>query len=148
LDKKRRRAPTFRPAENDRGTLVSIKFLPLAIGLGAALGFHDWSPRTPPPHVVNLFAQELQAQVGRRFGPLTLRAVRAEENELVVTLDGEAGWRGGMSSYTLTALVLHGFCSKPLAASYFAEGRTMRIDSLEAGARPIRGAPATRCPQA
>jgi hypothetical protein len=127
---------------------VSLKFLPVMIGLGAALGLHDWSPRTPAPRVVNLFAQELQAQVGRRFGPLTLRAVRAEENELVVTLDGAAGWRAGMPSSTLTALVVSGFCSRPLAASYFVEGRTMRIDSLEAGAQPVRGASATRCPQA
>lgn len=128
--------------------MVSLRFLPVMIGLGAALGLHDWSPRTPAPVEVGLFARELQSHVGRSFGPLTLRSVQAEGNELVLTLDGAAGWRGGTPSYAITANVLRGFCSKPEAASYFVEGRTMRIDLLEAGAHPIRGVPVTRCPQA
>jgi hypothetical protein len=128
--------------------LVSLKFLPLVIGLGAALGFHDWSPRTPAPLDTNLFAHELQSQIGRRFGPMTLRSVAAERDELVVTLDGAPGWRGGMPSYTITAFFLRGFCSGPAANSYFTEGRSIRLDLQEAGARPIRGVPITRCPQA
>jgi hypothetical protein len=131
-----------------RGNAVSLKFLPVMIGLGAALGFHDWSPRTPPPFEVSLFARELQSYVGRSFGVMTLRSVQAQDDELVLTLDGAAGWRGGTPSYSITASVLRGFCSKPMAASYFAEGRTIRIDLLEAGANPVRGVPVTRCPQA
>jgi hypothetical protein len=116
--------------------------LPLAVALGAGLSGCDAGPRD-----AGYFARRLQSQVGRKVGPMTMKSIVAEGNVLVVTFDGAVGWRRGMPSYAITAYFLEGFCAKPDAAAYFAEGRTLRVDSLEADASPIRGSPATRCPR-
>jgi hypothetical protein len=99
--------------------------------------------RGPPD--ASAFARRLQGMVGDTYGPVTLRSVAAEGDVLVITFDGEANWRRGTPSYVMTTDFLDGFCQAKLANGYFADGRSLRVDTLEAGAAPIRGTPVTRC---
>jgi hypothetical protein len=99
--------------------------------------------RGPPD--TSYFARRLQTMVGNTYGPVTLRSVAAEGSILVFTFDGEANWRRGTPSYAMTTEFLDGFCQAKLANGYFADGRSLRVDTLEAGAAPIKGAPVTRC---
>jgi hypothetical protein len=101
-----------------------------------------------PPHDAQGYARRLQSLVGRQFGPVTVRSLEAEDNVLVVTFDGPANWRQGMPSYVLTAYFMEGFCTRKEAAGYFAEGRSMRLVTLEEGGSRIAGPPVTRCPTA
>jgi len=93
------------------------------------------------------FARRVQHMVGRDYGPIpvTLKSAEAEGNALVFTFDGPAGWRGGYPSFMLTASFLDSFCETPAAKDYFGDGRTFRVDTLEAGQRPVRGSPVSRC---
>lgn len=110
------------------------------LGAGLALAACD----SGPPDA-RAFARRLQAMVGEDFGPVTLRSIEAEGNVLVVTFDGAANWRGGNPSYVITAQFLDGFCEAKAAAGFFGDGRTLRVDTLEAGRSPIKGAPVSRC---
>lgn len=94
------------------------------------------------------FARGMQQLVGRQMGPLTIASVAAEGNVLVVTLDGQAGWRGDTSSSGINAAFLSGYCRNPDAAIYFSAGRTMRVDTMENGQNRIQGQPIDRCPAA
>lgn len=91
------------------------------------------------------YARRVQGMVGESFGPVTLSSIEAEGNVLVVTFDGEPNWRGGNPSFIITAQFLDGFCQAKEASGFFAEGRTMRVDTLEDGRAPIKGLPVTRC---
>jgi hypothetical protein len=122
----------------------TFRFAPAAIGLGCALSLHGCERG---PRDARYFARHMQSQVGRTAGPTTISSIAAEGNALVVTLDGEIGWRRGTPSYAITAYFLEGFCKKPDVAVYFTEGRTLRVDSLEKGASAIRGSPVERCPR-
>ena len=93
-----------------------------------------------------LYAQRLHYMVGRNFGPLQLKSIEAENDVLVVTFDGPEGWRRGTPSYVITAYFLEGFCKAPDAAGYLVAGRTLRLDSYEAGRSLIRGTPVRHCP--
>jgi hypothetical protein len=97
------------------------------------------------PADASYFARRLQGMVGDNYGPVTLRSVAAEGNILVFTFDGEANWRRSTPSYVMTTEFLDGFCQAKLANGYFADGRSLRVDTLEAGGAPIKGAPVTRC---
>lgn len=91
------------------------------------------------------YARRAQRMVGQSFGPVTLSTIEAEGNVLVVTFDGKANWRGGNPSFIITAQFLDGFCEAKESSGFFAEGRTMRVDTLEDGRAPIKGSPVTRC---
>ena len=92
------------------------------------------------------YAREFQHMVGRSYGPLQLKSIEADGNVLVFTLDGPEGWRRGTPSYAITAYFLEGFCKGREASTYLAAGRTLRLDTLEAGKSPIRGTPVQHCP--
>jgi hypothetical protein len=97
------------------------------------------------PHDAADYARGSQSMVGIGSGPVTVKSVTAEDNVLVITVDGPENWRGGNPSFMLTAFALDGFCDARASKGYFAEGRKLRIDTLEAGRRLIRGQPVTRC---
>jgi hypothetical protein len=97
-----------------------------------------------PPDAAD-FARRAQHLVGHKNGPLVIDSVTAQDNVLVITVDGPENWRGGYSSYMLTAPFLDGFCRSSEAKGYFEDGRRLRVDTVEAGRRPIQGGPVSRC---
>jgi hypothetical protein len=92
------------------------------------------------------FAGRLRFMVGRGYGPVTVESVEAEGDVLVITFDGPANWRRATPSYIFTAHFLDGFCTVKEANGYFAEGRRLRLVTLEDGAARIAGDPVSRCP--
>jgi hypothetical protein len=94
------------------------------------------------------FAAFLQRRVGQRFADdLVLRAVRAEGNVLIATLDGPAGWRRGRSPVEISMVIAGAFCAPEAAdVAFFSFGRAIRVDSLENGGSPQAGAVIERCP--
>ena len=127
-----------------------------SIRLDAANAGPGWTgasiDRCPAPAETGLsaetFARGMQQLVGRQMGPLTIASIVAEGNVLVVTLDGQAGWRGEVSGGGINQAFLSGFCRNPDAASYFSGGRTMRVDTMENGQSRLQGEPIDRCPAA
>jgi hypothetical protein len=110
--------------------------------LGAGL-FLAGCDRGPPD--ASDYSRRLQSLVGRGFGPVSVASVHADANVLVVTFDGPANWRLGYPSFMFMAVFLDGFCQTAAAKNYFHDGRTLRIDTREAGRKPITGTPVSRC---
>jgi hypothetical protein len=94
------------------------------------------------------FARELQSKVGDTFGVMRLTSVEAEGNMLVLTFDGPPNWRLGNPGYVVTAAFLEGFCQTGKAKTYFADGRTLRLDTTEGGRLPTQGESVSHCPDA
>ena len=99
-----------------------------------------------PPRTASEYASRTQSLVGQSYGPMHIRSVEAENNSVVITIDGASGWRQGIPSYAMTAHFIDGFCHADKAAGYFAEGRSLRFDTMEGGRYLIRGAPLDHCP--
>jgi hypothetical protein len=93
------------------------------------------------------FAGRMQSLVGRTHGEITIRSIEAEGNILVITLDGPAGWRQAMPSYAMSAYFVDRICEDPKTARYFDNGRLLRLDSTDAGIRPVHGATMDHCPR-
>jgi hypothetical protein len=91
------------------------------------------------------FASVLQQQVGQNFQGMTLSAVRAEESNLVITVNGPPGWRAGQGMATMLGYFLSGFCAD-MTWPYFNHGRTLQLETLESGRNPLRSAVAEHCP--
>jgi len=127
-----------------------FRFALIASVLGMGLAIAACIDRDPDPKSAAGAARALQHMVGRTAGPVTIVSIAAErtggEDVLVVTFDGAAGWRRGMPSQTLSAPFLDGFCHSPRGEDYFADGRALRLDTLEAHDGRIPGAPVHRCP--
>ena len=98
------------------------------------------------PHTAADYASRVQYLVGQGYGPMHVSSVTAESNSVVITVDGPPGWRQGMPSYAMTAHFIDGFCQDGKAAGYFAEGRSLRFDTVEEGRYPIHGAALDHCP--
>ena len=123
--------------------MVGTPFLPAALVL-AALPVHAQETQQSGTTAAQ-YAQHLQSAVGREFdGGIVVRAVTAEQNTLVIAVDGPAGWRKALTPETISAGLVQGFCQE--AASFFDSGVTMRVDSLQDGAAPQKGSLVTRCP--
>jgi hypothetical protein len=115
------------------------------IGLAMATGLYRVAA-FGPPHSAADYAARTQNLVGQGYGPMRIRSVEAENNSVVITVDGPSGWRQNMPSYAMTAHFIDGFCRDGKAAGYFAEGRSLRFDTLEQSRYPIHGAPLDHCP--
>ena len=101
---------------------------------------------TRQPASAAAFARQMQSLVGHKHGGIEIRSVETEGDILVITLDGPAGWRQAMPSYAMTAYFVDRICEDPKAAHYFEDGRKLRLDSTDAGAYRVRGAPLDHCP--
>jgi len=113
------------------------------IVLLAVIGAFAGGSRTP--NDVAGYARQLQSRVGTKVGTGSVKSIEAEGNTLVVTIDGPENWRLGHMSYMLTAPFLEGFCNSGRAKPYFHDGRKIRLDTLEAGRRRVRGDAVSRC---
>jgi hypothetical protein len=83
--------------------------------------------------------------LGRDLGDGTvLTAARAEGQMLVLVMDGPPGWRARLYPDGVDQGFLGGFCQG--GRSSFFDGRTLRVDTTEAGANPMRGQVLTACP--
>ena len=117
----------------------------LFVGIAMATGLYRFAS-FGPPHTAADYAARTQSLVGQTYGPTRIRSVEAENESVVITVDGAPGWRRGMPSYAMTAHFIDGFCHADKAAGYFAEGRSLRFDTMEDGRYLIRGAPLDHCP--
>jgi hypothetical protein len=117
-------------------------FLISLLVLGAGLARCGWRPATAAD-----VAADMQTLVGDKHGDVTIRSVEAEGNVLVITLDGPPGWRQAMPSYAMTAYFVDRVCEDRKAARYFEHGRVLRLDSTDAGAHRVHGAPMDHCPR-
>lgn len=120
-----------------------IKTMLMALSLAAQ------SAPGPAPERIALspaqFAQALQRVVGQRYeGGVTIARIFAEDRNLVIVLDGPAGWRDAMSAAQVSALFAGSFC-EDAEFDYFVDGNTMRVDTTEAGAAGRAGPIIRRC---
>lgn len=92
-------------------------------------------------------AKNMQGAVGQKFeGGITLAAITSEGNTLVLRVDGPSGWRSALSPAEISSALVGGFCSS--APQFFANGVTMRVDSVDGGQKLIKGPLVTACPPA
>lgn len=95
------------------------------------------------PLTVAQLAENMQSVVGQQFeGGITLQAVSAEGNTLVITVSGPDGWRAGMTAQEASDALVGGFCSS--MPDYFTAGRTMRVDTID-GKSKVKGPLAKVC---
>jgi len=92
------------------------------------------------------FAKNMQGAVGQTFeGGITLKAITAEANTLVLTVDGPKGWRTGLTPADISTALVGGFCGT--APQFFDTGVSMRVDSFD-DAKLAKGPVVTKCPPA
>ncbi len=92
------------------------------------------------------FAKNMQGAVGQTFeGGIVLKAIAAEANTLVLTVDGPAGWRTQLTPADISTALVGGFCGT--APQFFDTGVSMRVDSLDGG-KLAKGPVVTTCPPA
>jgi hypothetical protein len=93
------------------------------------------------------YVRMYRAFVGRDLGDgARITAARAEGQTLVLDLDGPAGWRSGLTPAAIAQEFLEGFCESGTRNSFFAGGRTLRVDTTEGGRDPRQGQLITACP--
>jgi hypothetical protein len=98
-----------------------------------------------PAAATRIMARNIQRLAGQPFGPLTLTGARAEGTELVILMDGPAGWRRDYPPARINNSLFPSFCRNPDTEVYFDGIRTIRIDTLERGRNARRGLPITSC---
>jgi hypothetical protein len=92
------------------------------------------------------FAKNMQGAVGQTFeGGIVLKAIAAEANTLVLTVDGPKGWRAGLTPADISNALVGGFCGT--APQFFETGVSMRVDSFD-DAKLAKGPVVTTCPAA
>ena len=90
-------------------------------------------------------ATSLQSMVGEDQGNgLTVAVIRAEDETLVIEIDGPAAWRSNRDPKYLNDLFLGGFCKN--AAFVFERGMKLRLDTTEAAANKLAGPINDHCP--
>lgn len=102
--------------------------------------------RVAGPADARPFARALQRAVGERANGLTLRAVHAEGNVLVVTVDGAIGWRAFVPIASITRSYLVRACQRAEVRGFFNGRRLLRIDTVELGRNRWPGRPIGGCP--
>jgi hypothetical protein len=124
----------------------ALRTLIVLFMLGAGLAHSGCARRSGSG--ADAYAWRLRSMVGREIGPLEIKSIEADGEELVFTLDGPEGWRRGTPSYAITAFFLEGFCKAPEASGYLVAGRALRIDTFEDGKSLIHGPPVHHGPHA
>jgi hypothetical protein len=106
--------------------------------------------QSPPPagRSVVGFAAFLQEDLPHRFDGYTAVSARAEDNLLVLTMDGRRGWRRRKSNEELTRETMGGFCGPEGNFLTTMGGGSLRVDTLEDGANLERGTVMSECPPA
>lgn len=122
-------------------------------GMISALLFAAQPPATtqsppPPGRSVAGFAAYLQEDLPHRFSGYTAVSARAEDNLLVLTMDGRRGWRRRKSNEELTRETMSGFCGPEGNFLATVGGGSLRVDTLEDGANLERGNVMSECPAA
>lgn len=94
------------------------------------------------------FARAIQGVVGQSYeGGVTIARIYAEDQTVVILLDGPAGWRSAASAGEVSNLFIGSFCENR-DFEYFVHGNLMRVDTSEAHVA-IRAGPVIRtCPPA
>lgn len=93
------------------------------------------------------YAQGLQSLVGSKYeAGLVIQAVTAEQNTLVILIDGPKDFRLGSTAASLSDALLVGLCGS--APTFFDTGITLRVDTTEAHATLLKGPIVAKCPAA
>lgn len=122
-----------------------------ALALAAAPALPAAAQTAPPPAAQAKptaadFAKNMQGAVGQTFeGGIVLKAIAAEANTLVLTVDGPAGWRAALTPGDISGALVGGFCKT--APQFFTTGVSMRVDSLDGG-KLLKGPLVSTCPPA
>lgn len=106
----------------------------------------------PAPQPVTMsaaqFAEAIQGVVGQTYeGGVRIARIHAEDQTLVVTLDGPAGWRQRLSGDNVSRLFIDSFC-QDRDFEYFVNGNLMRVDTTEGGSASRPGIVLRACPAA
>ncbi len=101
---------------------------------------------TPASDLAANMASALQGLVGKQpDSPFTITSIKADSETLVISVDGESGWREDKSAADLSAAFVGGFCTK--AASMFDSGMKLRVDTSENGGDKLWTGPTVdHCP--
>jgi hypothetical protein len=91
------------------------------------------------------FADSMQSTVGLREGDMTISAVRAEGNMLILTASYPRG--RGRSAASLGAEFRDSFCREPnMVRGFFGNGLVLRVDVVTGGGRPVSSPLYGSCP--
>jgi hypothetical protein len=118
--------------------MIIIPVLALALAAQAA----------PEPVAVTpaQFAQAIQGVVGQSYeGGVTISRIYAEDQIVVIVLNGPAGWRSTASPAEFSNLFIGSFCENR-DFEYFVHGNLMRVDTTEGGAATQAGPVIRACP--
>ncbi len=101
---------------------------------------------TPASDLAASMADALQGLVGKQpDSPFTITSIKADSETLVISVDGESGWREDKSAEDLSAAFVGGFCTK--AATMFDSGMKLRVDTSENGGDKLWTGPTVdHCP--
>jgi len=92
------------------------------------------------------FAQAIQGVVGQTYeGGVSIARIYAEDQTVVIVLDGPAGWRTSASAGEVSGLFVGSFCENR-DFEYFVHGNQMRVDTTEHGAATRTGPVIRACP--
>lgn len=96
--------------------------------------------------MVTQMADYMQFMVGPQDnGEFTIVSIKAEDEVLVLRVDGPAGWRKAQTADQLSNRFLTGFCEQ--GASLFDDGMKIRIETTESGGSSLLIGPnADQCP--
>lgn len=92
-----------------------------------------------------ILAHSIQSVAGQRLGAFRIGEARAEGSEVVIVLDGAAGWRRSASPDRIDRSFFTVYCLNRDSNLYFNGTRTIRLDTRESGRDLRRGRPLSSC---
>lgn len=115
------------------------------LACGASLALAQPGHATTPAERTRAAASAMQNTVGQELGGgLKVDAIAAEDEVLVIRVDGPAGWRANLGPDQVTAAFAEGMCEE--GSSFFDAGMKLRIDTTETGADKKTGSVVASCP--
>jgi hypothetical protein len=118
------------------------------LAMAASLGLIFATPAlaSKASELVTQMADYMQFMVGpQEGGDFTVVSIKAEDEVLVLRVDGPVGWRKDQTADQLSDRFLTGFCEQ--GASLFEEGIKIRIETTEnSGSALLVGPDANTCP--
>lgn len=118
----------------------------LAAAFACAVAMPVAAQQVQPAEAAKARAAALQLAVGQSFeGGVKIQSVVANEDTVVITMDGPANWREGLDAAAISSALVFGFCQEAPDA-FFADGVKLRVVSLDSGKAPLEGPVVAGCP--
>lgn len=118
----------------------------LAAALGFGVLYAAPAMASKASEMVASIVEYMQPMVGpQENSDFVITSIKAENEILVLRVDGPSGWRKDQTAKSLTDRFMSGFCQE--GASLFDEGMMIRVETTEAGGSNLLvGANTNTCP--